>query len=92
MILLPTQVDPIMMGALMSACSLINAGAGTEEVSQQLKILENKFLAITKFQTIASPLDFSPRCFAQTGAVVKTSSERFPYDYDDFKTCILHKK
>ena len=47
-----------MMGALMSACSLINAGAGTEEVSQQLKILENKFLAITKFQTIASALDF----------------------------------
>ena len=25
-------VDPAMMGALMSACSLINAGAGTEEV------------------------------------------------------------
>merc|ERR1719452_409049 len=26
------QVDPTMMAALMSACSLINAGAGTEEV------------------------------------------------------------
>jgi hypothetical protein len=25
-------VDPAMMGALMSACSLINAGAGTEDV------------------------------------------------------------
>ena len=26
------KVDPAMMAALMSACSLINAGAGTEEV------------------------------------------------------------
>ena len=26
------KVDPTMMAALMSACSLINAGAGTEEV------------------------------------------------------------
>ena len=36
----------VMMAALMSACSLINAGAGTEEVS-------NKFSTITKFQPIA---------------------------------------
>ena len=40
------KVDPTMMAALMSACSLINAGAGTEEVS-------NKFSTITKFQPIA---------------------------------------
>ena len=26
------KVDPAMMAALMSACSMINAGAGTEEV------------------------------------------------------------
>ena len=26
------KIDPAMMAALMSACSLINAGAGTEEV------------------------------------------------------------
>jgi len=32
------KVDPIMMGALMSACSLINAGAGTEEVMNILKM------------------------------------------------------
>ena len=31
------KVDPAMMAALMSACSLINAGAGTEEVSSKLK-------------------------------------------------------
>ena len=30
------KVDPAMMAALMSACSLINAGAGTEEVNYQL--------------------------------------------------------
>jgi len=29
-------VDPAMMGALMSACSLINAGAGTEEVMKAM--------------------------------------------------------
>ena len=40
------KVDPTMMAALMSACSLINAGAGTEEVG-------NKFSSITKFQPIA---------------------------------------
>ena len=28
------KVDPAMMAALMSACSLINAGAGTEEVRE----------------------------------------------------------
>ena len=35
-------VDPAMMGALMSACSLINAGAGTEEVSKLIKDLKVK--------------------------------------------------
>jgi len=30
------SVDPAMMGALMSACSLINAGAGTEEVMKAM--------------------------------------------------------
>lgn len=32
------QVDPAMMAALMSACSLINAGAGTEEVMAIMKM------------------------------------------------------
>eukprot|EP00091_Calanus_sinicus_P012385 TRINITY_DN2794_c0_g1_i8.p1 TRINITY_DN2794_c0_g1~~TRINITY_DN2794_c0_g1_i8.p1 ORF type:complete len:1021 (-),score=324.23 TRINITY_DN2794_c0_g1_i8:613-3675(-) len=32
------QVDPAMMAALMSACSLINAGAGTEEVMAIMKL------------------------------------------------------
>jgi len=32
------QVDPAMMAALMSACSLINAGAGTEEVMNIMKM------------------------------------------------------
>jgi hypothetical protein len=34
-------VDPAMMGALMSACSLINAGAGTEEVRHVFCMLFN---------------------------------------------------
>ena len=33
------KVDPTMMAALMSACSLINAGAGTEEVRKKSVII-----------------------------------------------------
>ena len=36
------KVDPTMMAALMSACSLINAGAGTEEVKTKSVILPDK--------------------------------------------------
>jgi len=32
------KVDPVMMAALMSACSLINAGAGTEEIMNIMKM------------------------------------------------------
>ena len=61
------KIDPTMMAALMSACSLINAGAGTEEVKPSpglraaallLCDLKNKFLTITKFQPIESGLYF----------------------------------
>merc|ERR1711962_1509608 len=35
---LDEKVDPAMMGALMSACSMINSGASTEEVLNAMKL------------------------------------------------------
>ena len=50
-----------MMAALMSACSLINAGAGTEEVRElRSAVGKNKYLGITKLQPIGFALDFCP--------------------------------
>ena len=50
-----------MMAALMSACSLINAGAGTEEVRElSSNLVKNKYLGITKLQPIGVAFDFCP--------------------------------
>ena len=43
------KVDPVMMAALMSACSLINAGAGTEEVCAVPRLCPVAALSLSRF-------------------------------------------